>query len=935
MRHKISLIVAILAVVGTVAAGVTGEYSFETKAPQIADKSGKHSTPLVLAREDMWSPKGGIVFPKEKDGLRLPEKAFNMPRGSFTVTVKCDNFSKDAAILRLWSRKDGFQLKPGGGGVVLAYYNRAKGKWFSLSSGTIKDGGKPVVIHVTYDLPGKMTVWVNGEKRGERSVEDVVPEVAPGAKLVIGNNQAGTETFTQGRILRVVFSDAPEPPADRKVAPTAKTASHPEIGKGIPVSGSVFLDANANGRRDPGEPGLPKIPVSDGRTIAETDAKGNFAFPAVPEKGFVRVVLPTGYLNTKNTPWYVPAAAGRAEFALVRDPEPSGRIVFIAGADIQYDIAKNLEKWQNQCDRLKKIADDADAAFLIIAGDLTPFGNREDLRPIRDGLTAKGLRYFPVFGGHDAIVTKRDTCNYREFFGPEYYSFNYRGTHFIVLLSETSFLPKTELARQWEYLKNDLARLSPETPTVVVCHTPDLICRELKEIQDKCAFTTLLMGHYHQNHRYQVRKTSVWDNSPWRELDWGLHTLRVRIFSGRDGNWQLDEVKFHPSPIPLPPLAGKMRNAPKRDWTDFWGGNGARRTDAELRLPLRRVWSKKIDDLHPFYSSPVIAGGRICCALAGKRSGVIALDAETGKEAWFTPLPGPFHSTALFADNKIFAANDGGDLWALDANTGKVLWSSPAPECRDLFRFRCNINPLAKFGNMVVATGAFQFRAVDMADGRTAFLRESPYPDNIAAGGATLNDLILMEDQEKISAVDPTGKIRWEVRRAALKLRPIKRERGLAPGGSDGKHLYAVGRSALRKMGTDGSEVWAAPLPSPLNRLGTPAIGGGRVFISAREMFYAFSDADGKPLWSFRTDRDPAYGSYQQYRNDSSPALAKDKVVFGSDAGKLYVLDAESGKMLQQISVNSPIKASPAISDNMVCIIDFDGQIHVFEGAEK
>ena len=85
MRHKISLIVAILAVVGTVAAGVTGEYSFETKAPQIADKSGKHSTPLVLAREDMWSPKGGIVFPKEKDGLRLPEKAFNMPRGSFSV----------------------------------------------------------------------------------------------------------------------------------------------------------------------------------------------------------------------------------------------------------------------------------------------------------------------------------------------------------------------------------------------------------------------------------------------------------------------------------------------------------------------------------------------------------------------------------------------------------------------------------------------------------------------------------------------------------------------------------------------------------------------------------------------------------------------------------------------------------------------------------
>ena len=184
-----------------------------------------------------------------------------------------------------------------------------------------------------------------------------------------------------------------------------------------------------------------------------------------------------------------------------------------------------------------------DAAFLIIAGDLTPFGKREDLQPIRDELNARGLRFFPVFGGHDAIITRKDTCNYREFFGPEYYSFNYRGMHFVVLLSETSFLSPAALARQWAFLNNDLARLAPGTPVTVVCHTPDLISDKLQTIQEKYDFTTLLMGHYHQIHRYQVRKTAVFDNSPWRESDWGLHTNRVRIFTRKNGAWNIDEVR--------------------------------------------------------------------------------------------------------------------------------------------------------------------------------------------------------------------------------------------------------------------------------------------------------------------------------------------------------------------------------------------------------
>ena len=49
---------------------------------------------------------------------------------------------------------------------------------------------------------------------------------------------------------------------------------------------------------------------------------------------------------------------------------------------------------------------------------------------------------------------------------------------------------------------------------------------------------------------------------------------------------------------------------------------------------------------------------------------------------------------------------------------------------------------------------------------------------------------------------------------------------------------------------------------------------------------HAVDRADGKPAWTFRT----------RGRVDSSPVLAGDRLVFGSEDGRLYVLDAGTGQ---------------------------------------
>ena len=48
------------------------------------------------------------------------------------------------------------------------------------------------------------------------------------------------------------------------------------------IAGTVFLDANNNGRSDAGELGAPNVTVVlDGRFSVQTDANGRFVFPVV------------------------------------------------------------------------------------------------------------------------------------------------------------------------------------------------------------------------------------------------------------------------------------------------------------------------------------------------------------------------------------------------------------------------------------------------------------------------------------------------------------------------------------------------------------------------------------------------------------------------------------------------------------------------------
>ncbi|MEO8030312.1 MAG: hypothetical protein ABI765_05660, partial [Gemmatimonadota bacterium] len=58
------------------------------------------------------------------------------------------------------------------------------------------------------------------------------------------------------------------------------------------VSGTVFLDRNANGVKDAGEPGIAGVVVSDQAAAVRTDASGAFHLAGGGGYGLVSISLP-------------------------------------------------------------------------------------------------------------------------------------------------------------------------------------------------------------------------------------------------------------------------------------------------------------------------------------------------------------------------------------------------------------------------------------------------------------------------------------------------------------------------------------------------------------------------------------------------------------------------------------------------------------------
>jgi len=251
------------------------------------------------------------------------------------------------------------------------------------------------------------------------------------------------------------------------------------------ISGFVYEDSNGNQVKDKNEKGIPKVSVSNQLTVVKTDENGFYKFDTTEHLGTISISLPMGY---KGNIWQ--AIANHPEqiynFPLIKTPAKN-KFTFIHASDTH--IQPNN---RHRIQRFRAKADSLNPDFIIVTGDLVKDALRvpDTVAQAFYDLYVEEINQFtmPVWsvpGNHEIFGIERHLSlvspthplygkkMFRHYLGPEYYSFNYGGVHFIGLNSvsyEDLWYYGDIDKMQLNWLRADIAQIPTDMPVVTFNH---------------------------------------------------------------------------------------------------------------------------------------------------------------------------------------------------------------------------------------------------------------------------------------------------------------------------------------------------------------------------------------------------------------------------------------------------------------------------------
>ena len=303
-------------------------------------------------------------------------------------------------------------------------------------------------------------------------------------------------------------------------------AAEPDVK--IRLHGTVFADANGNGKQDPGEKGLAGVRVSDFWTTVLTDANGAYDFDGTvkrsidpPEIPNVYVAVPPGYTVYRVADYfrrieYEGKTEFRADFGLKPDARTLEKeFCFVTAGDAStYEgLLRYVTPIVNAMDRKPAFVVSTGDTFLGRYGDVTYDEDMVDKARQQYGIKVWDvlLKQDPerlvrmrssIATLHAALNARVVNCKgnhenhcFEEVLGPPCYSFHWGGVCFIVRGTwlETSKDADFECKTFWQtpeaqedWFRREIALIAKGTPCVVVAHYKSGVTAEMwKAVADR------------------------------------------------------------------------------------------------------------------------------------------------------------------------------------------------------------------------------------------------------------------------------------------------------------------------------------------------------------------------------------------------------------------------------------------------------------------
>jgi outer membrane protein assembly factor BamB len=342
-------------------------------------------------------------------------------------------------------------------------------------------------------------------------------------------------------------------------------------------------------------------------------------------------------------------------------------------------------------------------------------------------------------------------------------------------------------------------------------------------------------------------------------------------------------------------------HADSADWPVF-RGNALQTGVADVRIPdvLAVRWSFKTGEA--VTGAPVIA--RQTVYIGALDGNLYALDLLTGKQKWAYRAVA-FKTTPAVGKDAVYIGDMHGTFHCVDIATGTRHWTVPTDaQIASPANFAGNRVLFGSDDHHLYCVGtdgklAWRYKTKEKVQCAPAVVAEQVFV-------ASCDQFLHLVDLDKGIAVGTVGLGGHVGASAAV----------------HGDNLY-IGNMANQFLALDWKQrkvLWqfeAQRSPQPF--FACAAVTEELVVTGSRDkQVRAFQRSSGNVAWSFAT----------KGKVDSSPVVARKRVIVGSADGNLYVLDLDSGTPISRISLGSPITNAAALTDGLVVVATFGGQVY-------
>jgi len=552
--------------------------------------------------------------------------------------------------------------------------------------------------------------------------------------------------------------------------------------------------------------------------------------------------------------------------------------------------------------------------FVILSGDVTEFGSRDQLQLAKQILDGLKIPCHVVPGNHDTKWSESGATDFGRLWKEDRFVFDYAGFKFIGLhegpvmkMGDGHWAPQDV-----RWLETTLKNL-PDTnqPLVFVTHYPidNGIANwyVVLDLLKKYNIQACLCGHIHRNRsdsfegipgimgRSNLRGAEAAGGYTLVNVDDGRMTFSERTPGGpTQPGWHSITLQKHD-------CSNDTNSYPRPDFS------------VNNRFPsVKERW--RFDTGYTIASSPAVWKDS---ALVGDASGTLyALSLSSGKPMWRFKTGNAIYSTPdVTNDIAVFASTDG-NIYAVNPDSGIELW-------RYKTRRPIVASPRIAGDSVYIGTSDGNFRCLDLATGKLRWQYDR-------LGGFVETKPLVYEGKVIFGAWDQyvyaleakTGKLAWKWRgdRPGTMFSPA----AYWPVAAKGKvFVVAPDRKMMAIDVKSGEQVWRTSEYSFRESLGISE-DQSRIYVrSMQDFFYAFSTAGAQPqkLW----ETNAAFG----YDINSAMLVEKAGVVFyGTKNGVLFALDAKTGAVKWQHKIGVGIVNTVVpLSASLILAAVFDGRI--------